>query len=88
MHFVLLKMLQLRYNKKKSNYFLYQNKEEGAVTNIIEELPCIYVNAERFDLQNSSPMYPRKLVGIVSVIAGASNNLLHYCYSHTQMKVR
>ena len=34
-----------------------------------------------------TPMYPRKLVQLVSKIAGPPSSLLHHCYSHTQMKL-
>ena len=47
----------------------------------------IQLGTQRFDLQTTTPMYPRRLVQLVSKIAGPPSNLLHYCYSHTQMKV-
>ena len=47
----------------------------------------VQLSSERFDLQIMTPMYPRKLVRLVSKIAGPPSSLLHHCYSHTQMKL-
>lgn len=47
----------------------------------------VQLASERFDLQVMTAMYPRKLVQLVSKIAGPPSSLLHHCYSHTQMKL-
>ncbi|XP_048244061.1 vacuolar protein sorting-associated protein 13B-like isoform X2 [Haliotis rufescens] len=50
-------------------------------------LPGGRMSASRFDLEITSPMYPRRLVRLVSNIAGPSSNLLYHCHSHTKIKV-
>ncbi|KAJ8322321.1 hypothetical protein KUTeg_000792 [Tegillarca granosa] len=65
-------------NKKK------QDQDEKP---LVSSLPCIHISAARFDLQVTKPMYPRKLVRMISMIAGPSSNLLHHCHTHTQVKV-
>ncbi|KAL3889914.1 hypothetical protein ACJMK2_002232 [Sinanodonta woodiana] len=47
----------------------------------------LQLSATRFDLQVTSAMYPRKVVRLVSMIAGPSPSLLHHCYLHKQMKL-
>jgi hypothetical protein len=64
---------------------LFQNKPQQAP--VLHPLFAVQVMSQRFDLQITSPMYPRRLVQLVSKIAGPSSNLLHHCHSHTQMKV-
>ncbi|GFR59584.1 vacuolar protein sorting-associated protein 13B [Elysia marginata] len=50
-------------------------------------LPALTLTASRFDLQVTRPMYPGRLVKMVTSIAGPSSNLLHHCHSHTQIKL-
>ncbi|KAK3772280.1 hypothetical protein RRG08_039097 [Elysia crispata] len=50
-------------------------------------LPALTLTASRFDLQVTRPMYPGRLVKLVTSIAGPSSNLLHHCHSHTQIKL-
>ncbi|XP_035828543.1 vacuolar protein sorting-associated protein 13B [Aplysia californica] len=50
-------------------------------------LPALLLSSSRFDLQVTRPMYPGRLVKLVTAIAGPSSNLLHHCHSHTQIKL-
>ncbi|XP_033726572.1 vacuolar protein sorting-associated protein 13B-like isoform X2 [Pecten maximus] len=75
---------------KKRNYHTTQRihkTKEDPQKQSLTCLPSIAVAANRFDYQISSAMYPRKLVKLVSKTVGPSTNLLHHCYSHTQLKL-
>ncbi|XP_053380374.1 intermembrane lipid transfer protein VPS13B-like isoform X2 [Mercenaria mercenaria] len=61
-----------------------QNKSQQAT--VLHHLFGLQITSQRFDLQITSAVYPRKLEQLVSKIAGPSNNLLHHCHLHTQMK--
>ena len=60
---------------------------QGGSSSTLYPLFGIQLSSQRFDLQVTSPMYPRKLIRLVSKIAGAPSSLLHHCHSHTQIKV-
>ena len=45
------------------------------------------LNAERFDMQITRPMYPRKLIRLVSRLPQPSGNLVYHCQFHQSMKV-
>lgn len=75
---------------KKKNYHtthkLHKTKDDPSKQSETH-LPCFAIAANRFDYQISYAMYPRKLVKLVSKTVGPSPNLLHHCYSHTQIKL-
>ncbi|GFO46200.1 vacuolar protein sorting-associated protein 13b [Plakobranchus ocellatus] len=58
-----------------------------ASSSAASSLPALVLTASRFDLQITRPMYPGRLVKMVTSIAGPSSNLLHHCHSHTQIKL-
>ncbi|XP_055871203.1 intermembrane lipid transfer protein VPS13B-like isoform X3 [Biomphalaria glabrata] len=74
----------------KKNYKYRQKKRDAKGT---EEghpnppIPAIVLSTSRFDLQITKPMYPGRLVKLVTAIAGPSSNLLHHCHSHLQVKL-
>ncbi|KAK7463278.1 hypothetical protein BaRGS_00038145, partial [Batillaria attramentaria] len=76
-------------NIPSKTYSVHRSKNkksvEGAQTGL--NIPNICLSAARFDLQLLKPMYPGRLVRLVSNIVGPSSNLLHHCHSHTQIKV-
>ncbi|KAK3589215.1 hypothetical protein CHS0354_020076 [Potamilus streckersoni] len=75
----------------------YKSKQKGkqrisgnqSQPDMDEKFPVfgLQLSATRFDLQMTGAMYPRKVVRLVSMIAGPSPSLLHHCYLHRQMKL-
>ena len=56
----------------------------------VKTLPAacyLKLSAERVDMQTTSPMYPRKLVKLISTLPSPSVNLTHHCYYHRNIKV-
>ncbi|WAR00328.1 VP13B-like protein [Mya arenaria] len=72
----------------KKTYRSHQQKPRpGQQPPVLSPLFGIQCGSSRFDLQTTSPMWPRHLVKLVSKIAGPPANLVHHCHSHTQLKL-
>ncbi|XP_041362052.1 vacuolar protein sorting-associated protein 13B-like [Gigantopelta aegis] len=76
-----IKKKNYKASKKKSDSKSGAEKQSGHV------LPATQICVSRCELQVISPMYPARVVRLVSNIAGPSSNLLYYCNSHTQIKI-
>ncbi|XP_071482656.1 intermembrane lipid transfer protein VPS13B-like [Diadema antillarum] len=51
------------------------------------DTPVVKVTCQRSDFQVTVPMYARVLVKAASKVLHPSSALMHYCYSHTSLKV-
>lgn len=80
------------YSSLRKRFSLFSNlqtrsKEPLHAAATAPALPGILIQADRFDLQVTSAMFPKKLVSNVSAMAAPSGNLLHHCHSHMYIKV-
>ncbi|XP_059174786.1 intermembrane lipid transfer protein VPS13B-like [Physella acuta] len=74
----------------KKNYRCRQKKRDTKTPEESHQPPpiaAVVLSASRFDLQITRPMYPGRLVKLVTAIAGPSSNLLHHSHSHMQIKL-
>ncbi|KAL4227239.1 Vacuolar protein sorting-associated protein 13B [Mactra antiquata] len=71
----------------KKKYHSPQAKGKASQPPTLHPLFGMQITSQRFDLQTTSPMYPRKTVQMISKIIGPSSNLMHHCHSHTQTKI-
>ncbi|KAL6089471.1 hypothetical protein STEG23_004501, partial [Scotinomys teguina] len=53
----------------------------------LRPLPSIQILVDKINLEHSVPMYAEQLVRVVSSLTQPSDNLLHYCYVHSYLKV-
>ena len=60
---------------------------QGPMNHSKLSLPAVCLQAERIDIQNTVPMYGRRLVRAVSRLPQPSGNLMHHCYAHMSLKV-
>ena len=87
-HFsVFLPGTYMSYNEHGSIFTSLSLQTTPTAEGLGEGTAELCVSAQRFDLQLLSPMYPGRLIKLVSNIAGPSSNLLYHCHSHTQLKV-
>ncbi|KAH9494658.1 Vacuolar protein sorting-associated protein 13B [Bulinus truncatus] len=74
----------------KKNYKYRQKKRDAKAPEDGQHnvpIPAIVLSTTRLDLQITKPMYPGRLVKLVTAIAGPSSNILHHCHSHLQVKL-
>ncbi|XP_077126992.1 intermembrane lipid transfer protein VPS13B isoform X1 [Ranitomeya variabilis] len=53
----------------------------------IRPLPAVKILAEKINIEHSVPMYAEQLVETVSSLSEPSDNLLHHCYAHCNLKM-
>ncbi|XP_073406562.1 intermembrane lipid transfer protein VPS13B isoform X5 [Dendrobates tinctorius] len=53
----------------------------------IRPLPAVRILAENINIELSVPMYAEQLVQTVSSLSEPSDNLLHHCYAHCNLKI-
>ncbi|XP_070535266.1 intermembrane lipid transfer protein VPS13B-like [Ptychodera flava] len=78
-----IKKKKVSLNQRKSPRKEMRRKPETGISYLPSyPLPACQVQADRIDIQNTVPMYGRRLVKAVSKLPQPSGNLLHHCYSH------
>ena len=62
-----------------------RSSQSGPV--VAPPLPTIVLNADSFGVHLLTAMYPRQVALVVSKMAAPSDDLLHRCHSHMNVKV-
>ncbi|KAK6186959.1 hypothetical protein SNE40_006214 [Patella caerulea] len=76
-----------KWNVSKKSYKPNKKSKESKSKVKSCPLPAICVSATRFDFKVTIPMYPWKLVRMISNLTNPSSNLLHHCHTHTLIQI-